>query len=289
MVDVDKLMPTNDVLFKVVLGDQGKTDCLIDFLNSVLTPEDPIVSVQILNPELTQEHVLVKGARLDIRATTSNDEVVNIECQASADPDFLVRLLRYWALNFTRQIRQGDEYALTKRTISIAVLTFNLPGCDKRYKMMAGLCDLETHRRWTDLMELCVLQLPNLKHVDDSDKTTYWMQFFKDPYSKEAQEVYAKVPAIKEAMDMFEKAKASDEVLELIRLREEAQNEVASRVAEGEKRGEKIGADRERAKADAEKRESAVKLFKMGLSVEQVAEALSLSVEEINEIKKKIQ
>ena len=80
---------------------------------------------------------------------------------------------------------------------------------------------------------------------------------------------------------MFEKAKTNDEVLRLIRLREEAQSEVATRIAEARKE--------EQTKADAEKRESTVKLFKMGLSVEQVAEALSLSIEEINEIKKKIQ
>ena len=232
MVDVSKLMPTDDVLFKKVLGDQYNTKGLIDFLNAVLKPENPIVRVQIMNPELTQEHVLVKGARLDILATTSNDEIVNIECQTYTDPNFITRLLRYWALNFTQQTPPGDEYSKVKRTISIAILTFCLPKDDNRYKKAAGLCDLETHQRWTDLMEFYVLQLPNLKHIDEADRTTYWMQFFKDPYSNEAKKVYEKVPVIKEALSMFEKAKTNDEVLRLIRLREEAQSEVATRIAE---------------------------------------------------------
>ena len=97
--------------------------------------------------------------------------------------------------------------------------------------------------------------------------------------------MYAKDPAIKEAMDMFEKAKANDEVLELIRLREEAQNEVASQIAEGEKRG----ADRERAKAIAEKKESARKMLLKGMDIPDVADIICLSIEEINEIKKKLQ
>ena len=91
---------------------------------------------------------------------------------------------------------------------------------------------------------------------------------------------------------MFEKAKTNDEVLRLIRLREEAQSEVATRIAEARKEEQDKAEKREQeleAKANAEKRESAVKLFKMGLSVEQVAEALSLSIEEVNQIKKKIQ
>lgn len=39
----------------------------------------------------------------------------------------------------------------------------------------------------------------------------------------------------------------------------------------------------------AEKRESAIKLLKMGLLVDQVGEALGLSIEEVSEIKKKVQ
>lgn len=281
MVDVSKLMPTDDVLFKKVLGDQYNTEGLIDFLNAVLKPENPIVSVQIMNPELTQEHVLVKGARLDVLATTSNDEIVNIECQTYTDPNFITRLLRYWALDFTQQTPPGDEYSKVKRTISIAILTFCLSKDDNRYKKAAGLCDLETHQRWTDLMEFYVLQLPNLKHIDEADRTTYWMQFFKDPYSDEAKKVYKKVPVIKEALRMFEKAKSNDEVLRLIRLREEAQSEVATRIAEARKE--------EQEKADAEKRESARNLLSAGVDAEVVAKSLSLSIEEINEIKKKIQ
>ena len=285
MVDVDKLMPTNDVLFKKVLGNRYKTEGLIDFLNAVLKPKNPIVSVQILNGELTKQHVLDKGSRLDILATTNTGEIVNIECQASADPNFLARLLRYWGQNFVQQIREGDKYSSMKRTISIAVLTFNLPRNDNRYKKAASLCDLETHQRWTDLIELHVLQLPNLEHIDDSDRTTYWMQFFKDPYSDEAKKVYEKVPVIKEAMTMFEEAKSNDEVLELIRMREEAAIAVASQVAEAE---DKVRAE-ERAKADAEKRESAKSLLTAGVDTGVIAKSLGLSVDEINEIKKKIQ
>ena len=84
---------------------------------------------------------------------------------------------------------------------------------------------------------------------------------------------------------MFEKAKTNDEVSELIRMREEAAIAVASQVAEAE---DKVRAE-ERAKADAEKRESAMRFLKMGLTAEQVAEGSGLSIEEINEIKKKIQ
>lgn len=84
---------------------------------------------------------------------------------------------------------------------------------------------------------------------------------------------------------MFEKVKADPKYLELIRMREEANIEINNAIAQAEDRATKKAEE----KADAEKRESAKKLLAMGLSVDQISKALSLSIEEINEIKKKIQ
>ncbi len=84
---------------------------------------------------------------------------------------------------------------------------------------------------------------------------------------------------------MFEKVKADPKYLELIRMREEANIEFNNAIAQAEDRATKKAEE----KADAEKRESAKKLLAMGLSVDQISKALSLSIEEINEIKKKIQ
>lgn len=76
-----------------------------------------------------------------------------------------------------------------------------------------------------------------------------------------------------------------DEVLELIRMREEAAIAVASQVAEAE---DKVRAE-ERAKANAEKRESVKKMLLKGLDVSDIADIIGIPIEEINEIKKKIQ
>ena len=91
---------------------------------------------------------------------------------------------------------------------------------------------------------------------------------------------------------MFEKAKTNDEVLRLIRLREEAQSEVATRIAEARKEEQDKAEKREQeleAKANAEKRESAKKMLSKGLSVEDISDFTGLSIEEVNQIKKKIQ
>lgn len=93
MIDFDKLMPTNDVIFKAMLGNPKHPKGLMHFLNSALRPKDPIVSIRIENPEILKDHVLEKGSRLDILATTSTDEIINIECQTGNHSSFIARLL----------------------------------------------------------------------------------------------------------------------------------------------------------------------------------------------------
>ena len=84
---------------------------------------------------------------------------------------------------------------------------------------------------------------------------------------------------------MFEKVKADPKYLELIRMREEANIEFNNAIANAEDKGAK----RERAKADVEKRESAKTALLMGLTIDQVSKITGLSLEEVNELKKKIQ
>ncbi len=285
MVDVDKLMPTNDVIFKAMLGNPKHPSGLIHFLNSALRPTNPIVSIQIENSEITQDHVLEKGSRLDILATTNTNEIINVECQAGNDPAIIARMLYYWSRKFSQQLPAGEPYCKLKRTVGLAVLNFNSSIDDIRYQVRGRIYDCETLKQMTDLLELHFLDLTKLKGLDEENPVTMWMEFFKNPYSEEAQLIYERIPEIKEAKEMFEKVKADPKYLELIRMREEANIEFNNAIANAE---DKVRVE-ERAKADAEKRESARKMLVDGLPVEIVSKYSGLSIEEIREIKKKIQ
>lgn len=89
---------------------------------------------------------------------------------------------------------------------------------------------------------------------------------------KEKEELKAKAEKEKEEL----KAKAEKEKKEL---KAKAEKEKEELKAKSEKREIEL-----KTKADADKRESAVRFLKMGLLPEQVAEALSLPIEEINEL-----
>ena len=91
---------------------------------------------------------------------------------------------------------------------------------DKRFWIKAVLLDKETNEELTDLLELHFIELGKMKEMREDSPITFWIEFFKDPYSEKVKELCEYVPEIKEAKEVFEKAKADPEAQELIRLRE---------------------------------------------------------------------
>ena len=95
MIYACDILPTNDLVFKFMLGDEKHTDSLIYFLNCAKVSEDPVVSVTIMNSEITAESIVTKGFRIDVRAKTDKGEVMIIEMQCARDPHMVVRLMDY--------------------------------------------------------------------------------------------------------------------------------------------------------------------------------------------------
>ena len=104
-----------------------------------------------------------------------------------------------------------------------------------------------------------------MRQFDKKSPITFWIEFFKDPYSDTCKELYKMVPELNEAKNMMEKAKADPKKRQLIEERENAARNYASAIADakseglekGLEEGEKIGIEKgkaeERAKAHAEK------------------------------------
>ena len=81
MTRLEILSPKVDFVFKRIFGNENNPRILISFLNAVLKPKKPIVSVEIKNSDLEKEYIEDKFSRLDVKALTSNKEIINIEIQ----------------------------------------------------------------------------------------------------------------------------------------------------------------------------------------------------------------
>ena len=291
-MNIDKITPQNDVAFKIIFADEKHKNVLMHFLNSAIDAEDKIVDVEIMNGEITKEHVSMKGSRLDILAKTNSNHLIDIEMQVSRDPHMVARTLYYWAKLFSGQLIVGDDYEQLRKTITINILNFRLFG-DDAYWRKCCLSDKETMKQLTDLLEIQFLELNKMRKLDENSPITFWVEFFKDPYSETCKELYKIVPELKEAKDILEMAKADPEKRKLMQDREDAARNYANDISQAKKEGEKIGIEKgekiglEKGKAEGEKIakvETAKNLLKIGLTVDQIAQATGLSIEDVSNL-----
>ncbi len=73
------LNPQIDFVFKKIFGTEKNKPILIKFLNAVIKPTTPIKDVEIKNNDIDKDFIEDKFSRLDVKATTSNKEHINIE------------------------------------------------------------------------------------------------------------------------------------------------------------------------------------------------------------------
>ena len=277
MIDnLDYVTPQNDVIFKMIFADPKHERVLLHFLNSTIESKSPITKVKVLNSEITAEHILQKGSRLDIQAETSNNELIDIEMQVGIDHNMIGRTLFYWSRLFSGELKVSDHYGKLRRTISINILNFKLFKKDERYWRKCHITDDENKEIVTDLLELQFVELNKLKKFTKESPLTFWIEFFKNPYSEQCKELYKFVPELKEASDIFEAAKADPEKRRLIQEREDAVRNYNNAIS--------AAIEEERAKAEAEKIAMAKKFLAAGVSVEIIASSTGLSAEDVRKL-----
>ena len=227
-MDIDKILPTNDVMFKIIFGNQKNSRILIHFLNSVIQHKSPIVKVHINQTELSRDLVAQKGVRLDILATTSDGTQINVEMQKNVNPNMIARALFYWAKIYSGTTDSRENYGILKRTISINILDFILLKDEENFWNKYIIMNSKNHRQLTDFFEMHFIELRKLENLDKNNPLTFWGEFFKDPNSEQVRKLCDTVPEIKEAKDVYEKAKTSPDAQELLRIREKARLDYSS-------------------------------------------------------------
>ena len=289
-MDTFEILPTNDVIFKMIFGDKRHPRILIHFLNSVIRPDSPITSIDIKQTELSKDLVSQKGVRLDIVATTENNEIISIEMQKGREPHMVARSLFYWSKLFSGQLEVSESYKNLHRTISINILDFKLFEKDKRFWRKAVLLDKETNEELTDLLELHFIELGKMKEMREDSPITFWIEFFKDPYSEKVKELCEYVPEIKEAKEakeVFEKAKADPEAQELIRLREKGLRDYISGLENAHDKGREEGiAIGEERGIESERKKNALNMKAKGLDSSFITKCLGISETKVEEFLK---
>ena len=238
------LNPKIDFVFKKIFGSEEHPEILISFLNAVLKPQKPIVSVEIKNSDLEKEYIEDKFSRLDVKALTSNKEIINIEIQLKNEYNMIQRSLYYWSKLYEEQLSEGDRYDKLSRTVCINILDFKYLKND-RFHNGYRLKEIETNEELTDLQEIHFIEIPKLKRFESTEEIVDllegWVEFLRDPESEVIRKLEMSNKEIREAKDELYRLSRNSKERELYYLREKSLRDEISALANAEEKGLKEG------------------------------------------------
>ena len=238
------LNPKIDFVFKKIFGSEEHPEILISFLNAVLKPKKPIVSVEIKNSDLEKEYIEDKFYRLDVKALTSNKEIINIEIQLKNEYNMIQRSLYYWSKLYEEQLSEGDRYDKLSRTVCINILDFKYLKND-RFHNGYRLKEIETNEELTNLQEIHFIEIPKLKRFESTEEIVDllegWVEFLRDPESEVIRKLEMSNKEIREAKDELYRLSRNSKERELYYLREKSLRDEISALANAKEKGLKEG------------------------------------------------
>lgn len=272
-----KLPITNDYIFKKIFSKKGNESILKDFLIAIL--EIPIEKVEV-QAEVSLERQIEENklGRLDILAILNDDTIVNIEVQILNPHNFVERTLYYWSGNYYNNLKEGDNYKETKKTIAINILNYKQFE-EGSFHEIAKLKRDYQNKVLTDKIEIHFIQIPKFlkENRGTNTKLEQWMQFISQNNQKEVELAMKENKEIKKANEEYEYLTGDAAERRIAFLRDKAIRDEKS-IRQGE---------REEGKKEGKKEkqiEIAKELFKMGMSIEDIQKATKLSKEEIQKL-----
>ena len=271
------LDPKMDFVFKNIFGSEKHPNILISFLNATLKPKDLITEVDIKNTDLNKGYIEDKFSRLDVKATTSNNEIINIEIQLKNEYNMIKRSLYYWSKLYSEQLNEGEDYSLLKRTICINILNFKYLKT-RMFHSVYRMKEIHTNEELSDIEEIHFIEIPKLEDgSDEKDMLVAWIEFLKNPESEKVRSLEMSVDEIREAKDELIKMSNDDTQRELYEMRAKTLRDKISALNEAERKGIKKG---EKNKAI----EIAKSLINLGLDKESIAKSTGLDLCEVEKL-----
>ena len=275
------LDPKMDFVFKKIFGSEKHPNILISFLNATLKPKDLITEVEIKNTDLNKGYIEDKFSRLDVKATTSNNEIINIEIQLKNEYNMIKRSLYYWSKLYSEQLNEGEDYSLLKRTICINILNFKYLKT-RMFHSVYRMKEIHTNEELSDIQEIHFIEIPKLEDgSDEKDMLVAWIEFLKNPESEKVRSLEMSVDEIREAKDELIKMSNDDTQRELYEMRAKTLRDKISALNEAERKGIKKGREEgEKNKAI----EIAKSLIDLGLDKESIAKSTGLDLCEVEKL-----
>ncbi len=203
------MLPTVDVCFKGLMYNPKVRK---GFISALLKMDPKDVRETVLLPTaLRQEYPDDKLGILDVRAMMEDGAQVNMEMQVDSFEQWDARSLFYLSKMYTEQIGKGDPYTKLKKCIHVSILNFIRFADDERCYRTIRLCDEQTGKKYTDLLELQILELMKLPgDLREDDEVIRWMRFLAGKTREEFEDMAGRSEYIEEAYRELERMSADE-------------------------------------------------------------------------------
>lgn len=181
---MQSITPRVDIAFKKIFGVEENKDLLISLINSIVSEEDQVSEITLLNPYNPKNFRNDKLSILDIKAKGIDGKGFNIEIQISDEADYNKRALYYWAKLYTEQLKEAEDYAKLSKAIGIHILNFT------------SIPELEQYHNVFHIVE----KKKGLHYFKDLELHTIELKKFTDSVSNELSDVIDK---IKTSLDIW--------------------------------------------------------------------------------------
>ncbi|MES2198886.1 MAG: Rpn family recombination-promoting nuclease/putative transposase [Chlamydiota bacterium] len=224
------LNPRVDLAFKKIFGCEENKDLLISLINSIVSPEDQVIDLELLNPYNSRNFIGDKQSILDIKAKDISGNYYDIEMQICNEGDYEERALLCWAKLYADQLKQGDPHSSLRRAIGIHVLNFTSIIDTPDYHNKFCITNQKTGLRFFKHLELHTIELNKFTHSTDENinlilpriKTGLdrWSAFLTRPGSLNKEHLPKELedPYIKKALDVLTNTYLNEKEREICQL-----------------------------------------------------------------------
>ena len=234
------MSPTVDYCFKELLA---YPEIRKGFVAAVLNKDPEEIEETTLMPTiLSKDTEDGKYGILDVRVRMKNGSQMDLEMQVAPFKFWDNRVIFYLSKMYTDQIREGHRYEDLKPCIHVSILNFNLFPKDQICFREIAFCDLTTKLKYTDLMEIYVLELKKLPpEQKDEPLVVKWMRFLSAERREDFEKMAEEDTYINEAYEVLQKLSADERKRLEYEARQKAILDYNSQMSSSREEGIQIG------------------------------------------------
>jgi predicted transposase/invertase (TIGR01784 family) len=245
------LDPTNDYVFKRLFA--RNPDLVVALINDIRPDLPPIVSVDILNPDISPDAFGGKRIVLDVLARDEKGHGYNVEIQVHRYEAWLYRGLFYLARTLSEQLVSGEDYRQLRASVGVHLLDFDLFMATEAQRQQAlwrfeMRDEAQPHVTLGPVFQMNVMELGKADRLGQCEGALQnWLVFFKHWKEKQAMDTITHAPVLRAIEELKTLSRDKTDKYHALAREKAIRDEISlynQAIREGLEKGEQIGLEK---------------------------------------------